>query len=279
MNERKSLCAWCRHEYGADGAPGRRLTDAEYEVYSADPSHSHGCCRACAQSMSDENDRIKIMNKRRQRQSSRANPQEVKQPWEMTREKFGSGVKNDWPLKISSKGMIQGDAAVKLWHQQNPGTAPYFRTPKAAQKWVDKKHKKQVRQAIAEGKIKSHPDYPDLTPTVKKSLTVAPKQPKVTGNQEKQLAVVIESAKKDSGGQYEIYKNKKGEFLVHNKSDVGWHRTVIEKNGDIKSLGAGHVDTKVWTEVPNPLSHISPSSSRRRENGQHNPARSILSKS
>ena len=76
-----------------------------------------------------------------------------KQPWEMTKEEFGFGGVNDWPLKISSKGKIYGDAALDQFHKTEGSKPPFFATPEAAQKWVDKARKQLVKQALSEGKF------------------------------------------------------------------------------------------------------------------------------
>jgi hypothetical protein len=71
-----------------------------------------------------------------------------KQPWEYTKEEFGYGDKTDWPLKVSFKGQIYGEPALKVWYSQNIGKAPHFGNPKSAQKWVDDTHKRIIQDAI-----------------------------------------------------------------------------------------------------------------------------------
>lgn len=74
------------------------------------------------------------------------------EPWMLTKEEFGEGAVNDWPLAISSKGMIKGEPARDVFRRENNYKMPFFRTPEAAQAWVDKKYKAIVKQALAEGK-------------------------------------------------------------------------------------------------------------------------------
>jgi hypothetical protein len=64
-------------------------------------------------------------------------------------ESFGFGGQNDWPLKVPSKGKIYGEPALSEWRKDNPNKSAWFRTPEAAQKWVDKKY----RQLVMDGKI------------------------------------------------------------------------------------------------------------------------------
>jgi len=92
-------------------------------------------------------------------------PQTIKEPWQMTRDEFGFGDETDWPLKVSFKGQLYGKGALEVWHKENYGKAPHFRTPNAAQEWVDKTHKRLLQQALSEGKPVPHEvlkDYPEL---------------------------------------------------------------------------------------------------------------------
>lgn len=104
-----------------------------------------------------------------------------KQPWQMTRKEFGYGDANDWPLLITSKGKVYGEAARRVWAAENPdhrGPNGYYRTPEAAQKWVDKTHRRIVKEALRANQPvppEVLADYPDLKPKPKVVIAEFPK--------------------------------------------------------------------------------------------------------
>jgi len=51
---REFVCAYCRTEVDASGDRVRRLTDAEYEVYSCLPDSEHGCCLVCKKGLLED---------------------------------------------------------------------------------------------------------------------------------------------------------------------------------------------------------------------------------
>lgn len=63
---------------------------------------------------------------------------------------FGYGRVNDWPLVVPSKGKIYGEPALEIWYAENYGKAPTFKTPEAAQKWVDKAYRKYLKTVPAD---------------------------------------------------------------------------------------------------------------------------------
>ena len=111
-----------------------------------------------------------------------------KEPWEMTKKEFGYGGVNDWPLKITSKGKVYGQAALSIWAAENPnhrGPLGYYRTPETAQKWVDKTHRRLTKEAIRAGKPvppEVLADYPDLKDIKPKAKAAAIEPPKGSGN-------------------------------------------------------------------------------------------------
>lgn len=46
MKGQLDVCAWCRHTYGADGMPVRKLTPEEYVRVD-----SHGVCKPCREAV------------------------------------------------------------------------------------------------------------------------------------------------------------------------------------------------------------------------------------
>lgn len=85
----------------------------------------------------------------------------AREPWQMTREEYWKeSVRESEELYRTAKPNARGQKA-----DTRKNASDRFA--------VDQYHKNKVRQAIAEGKITSHPDYPDLAP----KPTPAPKTP------------------------------------------------------------------------------------------------------
>ena len=111
----------------------------------------------------------------------KTDPAPAKEPWQIPKNEFGYGGENNWPLHISSKGKVYGDAARAVWAAENPnrrGPVGFYLTKEAAQKWVDKTHKRLVKEALRAG----HPvptevlaDYPELQQKTHKSFPTHPR--------------------------------------------------------------------------------------------------------
>ncbi len=74
---------------------------------------------------------------------------------------------------------------------------------------------------------------------------------KATVIQQSQVDALIQVAK-EAGEKTTLYRNCKNNILIATEYEYGLSRATVDKNGSLKSLGAGPVDEKVWTRIKKP---------------------------
>jgi hypothetical protein len=83
----------------------------------------------------------------------------AKQPWEVPRAEFGTVT----TFPTGDRFNITGEAQrIRIAEE---GQSQYFTSPQKAKEWIDKRHKREVQQALSEGKTVPEDvlqDYPDL---------------------------------------------------------------------------------------------------------------------
>lgn len=179
-----------------------------------------------------------------------------KQAWEMTKDEFGRGGANDWTLKIASKGKVYGDAATIEYHKQNPGKAPFFKTPEAAQKWIDINHKKIIQQALSEGEQVPENvlrDYPELQKKTEKQETEEIKYAKDTNAKIKWIAENHPDAQTRFRAQ-RLVEGQRDEFVESALRNYSKTKKEVEqkpispdnnKEAGMRMLGEGKKDTEI----------------------------------